>query len=427
MHESFLHYIWQMQYFNKRELRTIEGEDIIIFNPGILNLNAGPDFSNARIKIGSIDWVGSVEIHTQSSEWFNHHHDGDRAYDNVILHLVWQHDKPITRNDKTLLPTLELRGRVDESLIKTYRQLVNSSFAIPCQRSLPEVDNLIKLSMMEKALMERLERKANEVKELYKQNENSWEETFYQLLARNFGFKINAEPFFQLAKSLPLKTLLKHADKQEQIEALLFGQAGFLEANKGDEYYLRLQREHRILIQKYSLQQSKMSKAQWRFLRLRPGNFPSLRLAQLGALIHHRQNLFSSVLHCGNIKSLVELFTVDASDYWLGHYQFAKRSKSQGHTLGQSTIESMIINAVVPVWVAYGRMMDEQRFVDQAVDVLQQLPAEQNKITRVWKDAGIQTNSSFDSQALIELFNNFCQKRNCLNCNIGACLVHPPQ
>ena len=425
MHESFLHYIWQMQYFDKKELQTIDKEEIGIFSAGTHNTNAGPDFTNARIKIGSIDWVGSVEIHTQSSEWINHRHGLDKAYDNVILHLVWQHDKVILRSDKTALPTLELRGRVDESLIHTYRKLVDSSFSIPCARSLAAVDDLIKLSMMEKALMERLERKAEEVKVLYRQNENSWEETFYQLLARTFGFKINAEPFFQLARSLPLKILLKQGDKQEQIEALLFGQAGFLEAPKGDEYYLKLRREHQLLSQKYSLQQLKMSKSQWRFLRLRPGNFPSLRLAQLGAIIHHRRNLFSTILQCVDLKSLVDLFTVMPSEYWLSHYQFTKRSRSQWHTLGQATIESMIINAVVPVWVAYGKMRDEQRFIDQAVTILQQLPAEENKITRTWKDAGITTHSSFDSQALTELFNNFCQKKNCLNCNIGACLVRP--
>ena len=405
----------------------MEGEEIGIFNQGTLNSNAGPDFSNARIKIGAIDWIGSVEIHTQSSEWNHHHHEQDKAYDNVILHLVWQHDRAIQRTDKTFLPTLELRGRVQESLIYTYRKLVNSAFSIPCRRSLPGIDELIKLSMMEKALMSRLERKADEVKALYRQNENNWEETFYQLLSRNFGFKINAEPFFQLAKSLPLKTLLKQGDKLDQIEALLFGQAGFLEGAKGDEYYLKLKREHRLLTQKYSLQQSKMSKAQWRFLRLRPGNFPSLRLAQLGGIIHYRKNLFSSVLHCDDLKSLVELFTVNPSEYWLGHYQFTKKSKSEWHTLGQASILSVIINTVVPVWVAYGKMMDEHRYVDQAIKILQQIPAEENKITKTWKEAGISTQSSFDSQALIELFNNFCQKKNCLNCNIGACLVRPPK
>ena len=425
MQESFLHYLWQMQYFNKKELQTTDGETIEIFNPGILNTDAGPDFLNARVKIGPIAWVGSVEIHLHSSGWLDHHHDQDRSYDNVILHVVWQHDKVIARNDKTPLSTLELRDRVDEALINTYRRLINSSFSIPCQRSLPGVDHLTKLSMLEKALMQRLERKAEEVQTLYKQNRNNWEETFYQLLARNFGFKINAEPFFQLARLLPLKLLLKQADKQEQVEAMLFGQAGFLDASKGDDYYLKLRREHGLLAQKYSLLQNKMSKAQWRFLRLRPANFPSLRLAQLGSILHHRQNIFSAVLECEDVKSLIQLFTVPPSSYWLSHYQFTKKAKSAEHELGRSSIENIIINTVVPVWAAYGKLSDEQSYVDRAVQVLQQLPEEENKITRSWKNIGMTTQTAFDSQALIELYNSFCQQKSCLNCAIGASLMRP--
>ena len=414
-----------MQYFNKKELQTTDGETIEIFNPGILNTDAGPDFLNARVKIGPIAWVGSVEIHLHSSGWLDHHHDQDRSYDNVILHVVWQHDKVIARNDKTPLSTLELRDRVDEALINTYRRLINSSFSIPCQRSLPGVDHLTKLSMLEKALMQRLERKAEEVQTLYKQNRNNWEETFYQLLARNFGFKINAEPFFQLARLLPLKLLLKQADKQEQVEAMLFGQAGFLDASKGDDYYLKLRREHGLLAQKYSLLQNKMSKAQWRFLRLRPANFPSLRLAQLGSILHHRQNIFSAVLECEDVKSLIQLFTVPPSSYWLSHYQFTKKAKSAEHELGRSSIENIIINTVVPVWAAYGKLSDEQSYVDRAVQVLQQLPEEENKITRSWKNIGMTTQTAFDSQALIELYNSFCQQKSCLNCAIGASLMRP--
>jgi hypothetical protein len=425
MHESFLHYLWQMQYFDKKELQTIDGERIEVFNPGFVNTNAGPDFSNARIRIGSIDWVGTVEIHTRASGWYDHHHEQDRAYDNVILHVVWQDDKTITRSDETRMPTLQLKGRVDEALIKTYRQLVTSSFSVPCQRSLPKVIDIIRMSMLEKALLERLERKATEVGKLCQQNGNSWEETFYQLLARNFGFKINAEPLFQLAKRLPLKILLRHADQLEQVEALLLGQAGFLDASRGDDYFERLQREHRLLSTKYGLQKSKMSRAQWRFLRLRPANFPSLRLAQLAAVVHGRQNLFSGVIDSDDIRSLTELFSVPISDYWKNHYLFSKTSGTQLHELGTASLENIIVNTVVPVWVAYGKLMDDQRFVDRAVEVLQQLPAEENRITRMWNELGIAARTAFDSQSLIELYNNFCLKKNCLHCAIGAALMRP--
>jgi hypothetical protein len=425
MHESFLHYIWQLQYFNKKELRTTGGDKIEIFDPGLLNTQAGPDFSNARIRIGPIDWVGSVEIHTHASGWLDHHHEQDRAYDNVILHVVWKEDKSIQRNDATPMPTLELRGRVEEALVITYRQLVNSSFSIPCQRSLPEVNEITRLSMMEKAVIQRLERKAEEVRSLYQQNGNNWEETFYQLLAMNFGFKINSEPFFQLAKSLPLKLLLKQADKQEQVEALLFGQAGFLEGQKGDEYYMMLRREHQLLSRKYSLQGSRLTKAQWRFLRLRPANFPSLRLAEFASLLQGRQNLFSQTLLCEERNSLHQLFTAPLAPYWQDHYQFSKRSNGRVHELGEDSINNIIINSVVPVWVAYGRQVDEQHLIDRSLSILEQLPAEDNKITRTWRDLGIQNNNAFDSQALIELFNNYCQKKSCLQCTIGATLVRP--
>src|SRR5436190_4111387 len=275
MQESFLHYLWQMQYFNKKDLATTDGESIEVFSQGILNTNSGPDFSNARLKIGAIAWVGSVEIHLNASGWFEHHHDTDRSYDNVILHVVWQNDKSITRHDLTPMPTLELRGRVDESLIRSYRQLISSSFAIPCQRSLPQVNAITRLSMIDKVMMARLERKAIEVLKLYEQNDNSWDETFYQLLSRNFGFKVNGDPFFQLSKLLPLKLLLKQGDKLEHLEALLLGQAGFLDATKGDEHFITLRREHKVLAQKFSIHDKRISKAQWRFLRLRPANFPT--------------------------------------------------------------------------------------------------------------------------------------------------------
>ncbi len=425
MQESFLHYLWQMQYFDKRELKTTEGEKIEVFHPGLLNTDAGPDFSNGRIKIGPMDWVGSVEMHTLSSGWLDHHHEIDKAYENVILHVVWQEDKAIQRDDKTVIPTLELKGRVDETLLKKYRQLINSSFSIPCQRSLQNVNDLTKISMVEKALMQRLERKAKEVYGYYLQSGNNWEQTLFQIIGRNFGFKINAEPFFQLTRSLPIKIILKQADKQESIEALLFGQAGFLDASRGDEYYIKLQREHRLLTQKYDLHKSKMSKANWRFLRLRPANFPSLRLAQLGAILHERQNLFSHILNCESIKSLVRLFTVMPSPYWLNHYQFSKKSKSKVHELGLASIHNIIINTIVPVWVAYGKLNDDQSLIDRSLQILQQIPSESNRITRMWENTGITPCNSFDSQGVIELYNSFCNLRNCLSCNIGASLVRP--
>lgn len=425
MHESFLHYLWQMQYFDKSNLLTTAGESVQIFNQGNANTNAGPDFSNARVRIGSIDWIGSVEVHVNSSMWFEHHHEEDCAYDNVILHLVWKHDKDVIRTDGTILPTLEIRDRVEESLVRKYRQLAGSAFSIPCKRSLLEVNEVIRLSMLDKALLQRLERKASEVTHLYQQNENDWEETWYQLLARNFGFKINADPFFRLAKLLPYKILRRHADKPEQIEALLFGQGGFLDRTKGDSYYLMLRREHKMLAHKYGIVQNKMSRSQWKFLRLRPANFPSLRIAQFSALINSGNCSFSKITSAQILADLKSVLTVMPTAYWRNHYQFGKKSTAACHEIGESSVESIIINSVAPLLAAYGRHHDRQDFIDRAMKILQQVPPEGNRITRTWRDIGLVAGSAFDSQALIELYNNFCQQNNCLNCNIGAALIRP--
>jgi hypothetical protein len=425
MQESFLHYLWQMQYFDKKNLVTTEGECIEIFNQGILNTDAGPDFSAARLKIGEIAWVGSVEIHLKASDWYEHRHEHDRSYDKVILHVVWHNDREVNRHDLTPMPTLELRGRVEESLVFSYRQLVGSAFAIPCQRSLPQVDSVTRLSMIDRVMMARLERKALEVLKLNEQNDNSWEETFYQLMARNFGFKVNSDPFFQLARLLPLRLLLKQRDKLEHLEALLLGQAGFLDAAKGDEYFTMLRREHKLLAQKFSIYGKRMSKAQWRFLRLRPANFPTLRLAQLAAVLHGQQSLFSKIIEIEDVPSLMALFNCRPSDYWLHHFQFNKKAAFEEHVIGASSIRSMIINTIVPVLVAYGKQTEQQGLVDRAVRILQSLPGEENKITRSWNDLGVETNSSFDSQAVIELYNNFCAKKECLNCSIGSSLMRP--
>ena len=306
MHEGFICYIWQFQYFDKKELKTAQGEKIEVFKPGIGNTHAGPDFSNAKVKIDGIDWVGTVEIHPKSSGWMEHWHDLDPAYENVVLHVVWQNDQPIYRSDKTLLPTLELKDRVDESLIIQYKKLVNTSFSIPCKKSFPQVDEVVKRSMLDRTLMQRLEAKAAQVLEILNHHHGDWQQTAFILLARNFGFKVNSDPFMQLAQSLSYKTLLKHTDKPLQIEALIFGQAGFLDIAVGDEYYQLLRREYNVLSQKYSLSTRKLKRAQWRFLRLRPANFPTVRLAQFAALVAQEKNVFSKIFEIADAPILYE-------------------------------------------------------------------------------------------------------------------------
>lgn len=425
MSEAFLHYLWQFQYFDKHELQTTSGDPIQILNPGIRNSHAGPDFQNSRMKIGGMEWIGSAEIHILASGWMEHKHDRDPAYENVVLHVVWQNDTAIRRSDGSPLPTLELMNRVDRKFFQDYQRLVNSPENIPCSKFMPQVKDIVRLSMIDRVLLDRLEAKSLRVFYILQKNHNDWEETCYQLLARSFGHKINADPFQQLARLLPYRLLRKHADKLLHLEALLFGQAGFLEDDTGDDYYRLLTREYNLLRQKYKLSDRRLNKAQWKFLRLRPANFPTIRLAELAALLFYRPSLFSTILETETYKELNSVFSVKQSDYWKGHYTFTRTAKEAVKSLGASSVATIIINAVVPLLVAYGKSKGDQQYIDRAVAILQQTPGESNTIVTRWKDLGFKSKTAFDSQALIELQNNYCAKRRCLDCSIGVSLINP--
>lgn len=424
MTESFLHYIWQFQYFRKDNLKTSEGDLLQIFQPGIRNAHSGPDFSEAKIRIGTLEWRGSVEIHIQASGWNDHCHSTDEAYEKVILHVVWENNKPIQRTDGSVMPTLELKNRVDLSLWDRYKRLFASIESIPCTNSWNAVPDITKFSMLDKTLMQRLESKARIVRSLLTENNDDWEETLYQLLCKNFGFKVNAESMLQLAQSLPFKILLKHADKHTQVEALLLGQAGFLEKiRESDEYTSLLRREYDLLSRKYDLKNRQMTVVQWKFLRLRPANFPTVRLAQLASLLFVKKNLFSAIIESPGSNELILLLNTDQSEYWQHHYQPGKKSKGIVPSLGDASMQNIMINTIAPVLAAYGQLHDDSTFIDRAIDLLQHNPAENNKIVREWSVLGYNANTAFDSQALIELYNNFCMKRRCLECAIGTYLV----
>lgn len=425
MNESFLHYIWQFQYFDKKDLRCSTGEEIVVLNPGFKNTHAGPDFYNAKLKLDNIEWAGSVEIHIQSSGWREHKHQDDAAYENVVLHVVWEENEKIVRKDGTVLPTLELKTRVASSFLLQYKRIVHSRSTIPCANAIHAVPDIIRMSMLDKTLMARLETKANVVLQALQKNNGDWEETCYQMLCRNFGFKVNTDPFLQLAQSLPYKLLMKHSDRLEQMEALVFGQAGFLKETIQDTYYLLLKREYTLLRKKYTLGERQMNKAQWRFLRLRPANFPTIRLAQLTSVLYHQKNLFSRIISTSSWKELSPVFSVKPSDYWLHHYQFFKKQQKEVPALGRTSIENILINSIVPMLVAYGKARDDQRYVDRALQLLQETASEENNILRSWAALGLTSESAFDSQALIELYNNFCARRRCLDCNIGFALLQP--
>lgn len=423
MQEAFLHFIWQFQYFNKKDLFTNEGEILNILHPGIPNSDAGPDFTNAKVLIGNVQWHGQAEIHIFSSDWHRHEHANDAAYDNVILHVVWNDDKPLKRVDGSLIPTLELKKRVNEDLILKWQHLLKTEDRIPCSSQLLDVKELIRLSMLDKALFERLQMKANKIIKLLKENDNDWEATTYQLLASNFGFKINSIAFMELSKALPFKIILKHQDNIFQLEALLYGQAGLLDDHIEEDYFISLKKEYLFLKHKYNLTSGNLPVYEWKFLRLRPANFPTIRIAQFAMLLHNLKKIFSFILEVESPEDILNTFSIKQSSYWQKHYHFAKTSQGKVPGLGKSSIENIIINTLSPLLAAYGISKQEQFYIDKSIELLQSVTSEDNKIMRYWNEAGLNAKTGFDSQALIQLFNEYCNKKKCLSCNIGTTLM----
>ncbi|HEY8401515.1 MAG TPA: DUF2851 family protein, partial [Cytophagaceae bacterium] len=401
MKEDFLHYIWQYQYFDKSCLCTEDAEPITILSPGTRNPNAGADFTNARIKVGEVEWFGNVEIHIKSSDWKAHQHHQNPAYLNTILHVVYQNESPAYRSDGTAIPVIAIGNRIDKGLIQKYEQFISTTESIPCASGLSGIPTIVRLNMLDKVLYERLEQKAELVRELNERNNKDWEETSYQLLARNFGFKLNNQPFLNLSKSLPLKALLKHRGQLEQVEAMIFGQAGFLEDDLDDNYYKALQREYRFLAHKYQLADKRLKKEEWKFLRVRPGNFPSLRLAELASLINSLPGLFSYFIEC-SAKELKDALSIKPSNYWYTHYDFGKETERHNISLGQSSVENLIINTVVPLLVCYSKEKSKEEILEKAVRLLETLKPEDNHIIRDMKLAGFQVANAFDSQAVIQ-------------------------
>lgn len=422
MTEKFLHYLWKMKLLNPEQLQTASGEKVQILKAGEHNHDAGPDFLNARIKIGITEWAGSVEIHVKSSEWNIHHHQDDPAYNNVILHVVYQDDAEVFRADGTMVVDLEVKDHFDPGLFDSYQLLMSSASWIPCEKQLPNVSAITVHQWLHRLMIERLEEKTQPIIESLKQNQNNWEETFYQFIAAAFGAKVNAEPFRMLAGSLPLKILAKHKNNLLQLEALLFGTAGFLGEKFADDYPNQLKKEFDFLRKKYALQPLK--KHLWKFLRLRPANFPTIRIAQLAQLVFNSTHLLSKILETQDMKTLFSYFNCEPSEYWLTHYRFDKPSAEKKKSLGEDTIALLVINMIAPFLFVYGKMKDEEAFINQSLQLLEQLPSEQNQIIMHWKRSGVMTKSAFDSQALLQLKNQYCTNFLCLDCAIGHKILY---
>jgi len=419
MKEEFLHYIWKYKLYKSGNLKTISGQKVEIIKPGIHNFDSGPDFFNAKIKIDKTVWSGNVEVHINSSDWYSHNHHINKAFDNVVLQVVYNHDKEVFRTNGELIQTLELK--FDNRLLNTYENLLQSKLWIPCEKEISKVDKFIVDQWIVKLAFERLEEKSNRINDLLQQFNNNWETAFYIQLAHNFGFKLNGEPFELLAKSLPLSYLAKHKNSLLQIEALLFGQAGFLNDPDGDDYYKSLQKEYQFLKSKFNLKP--IEKHLWKFLRSRPGNFPTIRIAQFAMLIFKSSALFSKIIESKNIDEIKDLLLIETSEYWINHYLFNKESVKKTKSLGESAVDILIINSIIPFLFVYGKQTGNEVIKQRALDFLEKIKSEKNSILESWKQVGISSDNALSSQALIHLKNKYCDNKNCLNCQIGSHVI----
>jgi hypothetical protein len=424
MKEEFLHYLWKYRLFYTHRLTDPEGTRIEVINPGEYNRDSGPDFFNARIRIAGTEWAGNVEIHTKASHFESHGHHRDHAFDNTILHVVAEYDKRVrnARGEEILTVKIEF----DPFLYEKYLELVNNPFIIACHGEIENLDRFFIRHWQGSLVVERLQGKSDSIMKIFSQTGNDWDETFYRILSRYFGFRVNTEPFEMLASVLPFKIIRKHSDCRFEVEALLFGTSGMLEEGLfrtaiNDDYYKELIKEYNILAAKYSLQP--IHGWLWKFSKLRPVNFPTVRISQLSSLLSVTGGLFSRVIETTDIKSLRKVFEVSASEYWDDHYVFGKKSTSITKTSGTTASDILLINAVIPIIFIYGNSHNNHEISERAISFLDQIGAEENILITDWKKTGIEAGSAFDSQALIQLRNEYCKKRRCLECRIGARLV----
>ncbi len=424
MKEEFLHYLWKYRLYNPDSLLDSEGNLITVIHPGDYNRDSGPDFFNSRLLMGGTIWAGNVEIHTRSSLFNLHGHQNDPAFNNVILHIVADNDRKVFNQRGEEVLTTEIN--FDQSLYDRYLSLVNNPFIIACQDDLNKVDKIIVDQWLNALVIERLQGKSEFILRIYSETGNDWDETFYRLLSRYFGFRVNTEPFEMLATALPFRIIRKHTDNRFQIEALLFGTAGMLDEGLfkdalTDEYYCNLLKEYKILSSKYSLHS--IDGWVWKFSRLRPANFPTVRISQLASMLSVSGGFFSKVLETKNIQDLKKLFEVSASEYWDDHFVFGKKSRNYVKSTGSLATDILLINAVIPVIFVFGSSRDQPDICERSLDLLCNIAAEENVILSEWNKAGIEAASAFYSQALIQLRNEYCKKRLCLNCRIGNKLI----
>ena len=423
MKEKLLQYIWQFQYFNKNGLTTIAGEPLQIINGGNPNINQGPDFLSAKLKINNTIWAGNIELHVRSTDWDLHKHSGDNNYKNIVLHVVWLHDGEIKDAGGNTLPTLELQSRVSKLLLNKYEELMLASSFIPCERQIHLVNDLTLSNWKQRLLVERLQKKSAVVFQFLSENNSHWEETFWWLIARNFGIKVNSGVFEKVARSIPVNLLAKHKNQIHQLEALLFGQTGLLDKDFDEDYPVMLQKEFTFLRKKYKLNPVK---EQLFFLRMRPANFPTLRLAQLAMLIHTSHHLFSQIIEEDTLEEVKKLLNVTANDYWHYHYLFEDKSSFKKKNSGKQMIDNILVNTIVPALFAYGLKHNEQVYKDKAIGWLEKISSERNIITKGFEALQLSNKNAFDSQSFIQLKNEYCNHKRCLECAVGNAIFKSP-
>lgn len=421
MQEDFLHYIWKYKKFTTTKLQTTNHEAVTLITVGTHNKNTGPDFFNAKLKIKEQLWAGNVEIHIKSSDWFLHNHENDSNYDNVILHVVWQHDTPVFRQDNTEIPTLELKEYLFPEALKNYNSLFNTTQTwINCEPHFFKTENFIIENWLERLYIERLERKAEEIEILLKQSNNNWEAVLFKLLAKNFGLKVNKDAFASIANSVDFNVIRKVKQHPIQFEALLFGQASLINEDIEDAYFNTLKKEYAFLKQKFNLDSSNVTPIQ--FFRLRPPNFPTIRLSQLASLYTNNQNLFSQIIDANLIEDFYKIFTVKTSVFWESHYTFSKASKHQIKKTSKPFINLLLINTILPLKFSYAKYRGKP-INESVLKLIQAIKPENNSIVNKFNTLKKVNKTAMESQALLQLKNNYCDKNKCLECAIGNTIL----
>ena len=418
MTEAFLQYVWQHRLL-EGPLVTTEGLPVVVERPGELNRDAGPDFLDSRLVIGGLHWAGNVEVHTRASDWNQHGHSDDKAYNNVILHVVYIYDADIILENGKKVQTLDISQSLPQYVWDNYDSLMNPAddTQIPCASRLKDIPDFLYHLSQDRLLVERIERKSGDVERILKESKGSWEQACYWLTAHYFGGKTNAFAFELLAKVTPMRIVAKIKDNPFRVEALYMGQAGLLDGDFNDEYPQKLQREYKYLSAAYQL--TPMEGHLWKFFRVRPSSFPTLRISQFSDLMSKSSNLFSKMLDAEDAGTVSKLFVVQASEYWQSHYNFDKVTERSSKSLGKSLINTIIINAWISLLYEYGVAHGAEMYKERAFNLLQQLPPEDNRITRLWESAGIKIGNAAESQSVIQRYTEYCSRKKCLDCQLA--------